>query len=130
MSWQAGTASGAFVVGTIIQMLIALNQPSYLPEGWQGTLVVIGIALLVANINIWCVKALPFTQNVLFAVHAFGFTAIVIILWVVARVQSPKNVFTLFENNGQWSSMGLSLMVGQINSVYFMIGAFATRLVI
>jgi hypothetical protein len=91
---------------------------------------VIGIALLIANINIWCAKGLPFTQNVVFIVHVFGFSAVVIILWVVARVQSPRNVFTVFENHGGWNSVGLSLMVGQINSLYLIIGAFATRLVI
>jgi amino acid transporter len=128
MSWQAGTAGGAFLLGTITQNLIVLNNSSYIPQGWQGTLFVIVASLIVFIINIWGARTLSFLQNILFVLHVFGFIAVLVILWVVARVQPAKAVFTQFENNGGWSSMGLSLMVGQINAVYMAICAFARHL--
>lgn len=129
MSWQGGVASGAFLIGTATQGLISINRPSYEAQGWQGTLFVIAVALIVFNLNIWCARALPLLQNVLLVLHVFGFAAIVIILWVVARVQPASAVFTQFENNGGWSSMGLSLMVGQITAVYVAICTSASSLV-
>jgi hypothetical protein len=130
MSWQGAVASGSFLIGTISQGLIAVNRPSYEPQGWQGTLFIVAVALLVMNINLWAAKALPFLQNVLLVLHVFAFTAIVIILWVVARVQPAKTVFTQFANYGGWNSMGLTLMVGQVNAVFAAICAFASHIFI
>lgn len=41
-----------------------------------------------------------------------------IILLVVARVQPAEGGLSQFENYGGWRTMGLSLMIGQILSVY------------
>lgn len=118
LSWQAGVASGSFLIGTVIQGLITVNDPSYEPKPWQGTLLIFAVTLIVFNINIWGARALPMFQNLLLVLHVFGFTAIIIFLWVVARVQPASAVFTKFEVRGGWNSMGLSLMIGQINAIY------------
>lgn len=124
MSWQGGVASGAFLIGTVTQSLIAMNRPTYEKQGWQGTLFVIAVALLVGSVNIFGARALPLLQNVLLVSHVFAFIAIVIVFWVLCRVQSADAVFTEFANFGGWSSVGLSLMIGQINAVYVAICAF------
>ena len=118
MSWQPGVAGGAVLVGTIAQSLIALNRPSYNPQGWQGTLFVIFVTFIVFCTNVWGAKALSPVQNVFFIVHILSFVAVMTILWVMAKTQSVKAVFTQFENSAGWDSMGLSLMVGQVNAVY------------
>ena len=43
IGWQMYLASVCYLVGTIIQGLIALNTPSYVFERWQGTLLSIAI---------------------------------------------------------------------------------------
>lgn len=53
--------------------------------------------------------------------HALGWIAVVVVLWVLAPHATPKDVFTTFSSNGGWEPIGLSLMVGQITSVYFLI---------
>lgn len=118
LSWQAGVASGSFLIGTVIQGLITINNPSYEAKPWQGTLLIFAVTLIVFNLNIWGARALPMFQNLLLVLHVFGFTAIIVFLWVVGRVQPASAVFTLFENRGGWHSMGLSLMIGQINAIY------------
>ena len=35
LAWQADLASVAYLVGTLIQGLIALNHPEYDEQGWQ-----------------------------------------------------------------------------------------------
>lgn len=127
MSWQSGVAGGVFLTGTITQKLIVLNCPSYDAPRWQGTLCVIVVIFIVLSINIFGAKRLPFLQNVFLVLHVLSFVAIMIVLWVVARIQPTKAVFTHFENNGGWNSMGLSLMVGQVTSVYMVICKFTSH---
>ncbi len=40
LSWQAGNAADCFLTGTIAQALIVVNNPSYQPRRWEGTLFV------------------------------------------------------------------------------------------
>lgn len=124
LSWQAGTAAGSFLTGTTIQGLITVNYPKYDPKDWQGTLLIFAMVLIIYIFNIWGARVLPMFQNVLLMLHVFGFSALIIILWVVGRAQPAKAVFTEFSNGGGWSSMGLSLMVGQISAVFGCICVF------
>lgn len=63
-------------------------------------------------VNIWGAHLWPKIQNGLMILHTLGFLVVIIVLWVCAPHQSAKAVFTDFTNEGGWSSMGLSLMVG------------------
>jgi len=118
LSWQAGTASGSFLTGTIIQALITVNNPNYDAKAWQGTLLVFAMVLVLFVANIWGARDLPMIQNILLVVHVFGFLAVIIVLWVMAPRNSAKVAFTQFTNEGGWPTMGLSLMVGQISAIY------------
>jgi len=101
LSWQAGTASGPFLVGTLIQACVIVMYPSYEPTNWQGTLMVIAVTGLVWLLNIYGSNLMPIFQNVMLSPRA-----------------STTQTFTHFTNGGGWSSMGLALMVGQISAVY------------
>ena len=118
LSWQAGTASGPYLVGTLIQSLIFENDPNYVFKNWQGTCFVIAIALVVWATNIWGSKAMPVFQNIMMIVHVFGFLVIIVMIWVLAPRNKASDVFGTFTNSGGWSSIGLSLMVGQVSAVY------------
>lgn len=118
LSWQAGTASGSFLTGTIIQGLITVNNPNYSPTNWQGTLFVFAMVIVLFIANVWGAKSLPTLQNILLIIHVFGFFTVIIILWVMSPRHTAKVVFTQFTNEGNWSSIGLSLMVGQISAIY------------
>ncbi|THW81708.1 amino acid transporter [Aureobasidium pullulans] len=118
LSWQAGTASGPYLVGTLIQSLIYEKDPNYGYANWQGTLLVIGITLVVWATNIWGSRAMPVFQNIMMIVHVLGFLVIIVMIWVLAPRNTASDVFGTFTNSGGWSSMGLSLMVGQVSAVY------------
>lgn len=122
LSWQAGTASGPYLVGTLIQSCAIVVYPEYAPTGWQGTLMVIGIALLVWVLNVYGANLMPLLQNLMMVLHLVGFFVIIIILWVRAPRATTKATFTEFTNDGGWNSIGLALMVGQISAIYACIG--------
>ena len=117
LSWQAGNASGSFLTGTIIQALIVVNYPSYTAEPWQGTLLVFAMVLVLYVVNIYGAQVWPSIQNGLLILHILAFLAVIITLWALAPHQTAKAVFTQFTNSGGWSTMGLSLMVGQISAI-------------
>lgn len=123
LSWQSGTASGPFLVGTLIQASAVVMYPDYSPENWHGTLMVIGVTLLVWAVNLWGARAMPLIQNIMLMIHVFGFMAITIVLWVLSPRATPKVTFTQFTNSGGWNSIGLSLMIGQISAIYAIICA-------
>ncbi|KAE8395299.1 amino acid transporter [Aspergillus alliaceus] len=126
LAWQAGTASGAFLTGTIIQGLISVRSPTYEPQGWQGTLFVFAMILLAYGFNIYWSDLMVRMQNILLATHILCWVVVIVALWVLSPLQSAEAVFTKFENGGGWSSMGLSLMIGQISAIYGCLSSDAT----
>lgn len=118
LSWQAGTASGPFLVGTLIQSSAVVMYPQYSPTNWHGTLMVIAVTILVWLLNIWGSKFMPLFQNIMLVVHIFGFLVIIIVFWVLSPRATAEVTFTHFINDGNWSSTGLALMVGQISAIY------------
>jgi amino acid transporter len=122
LSWQAGNASGSFLTGTIIQALLTINYPDYVPKNWQGTLFVFAMVLILYIVNIWGAQIWPKIQNGLMVLHVLAFLVVIIVLWVMAPHQSAEAVFTGFTNSGGWPTMGLSLMVGQITAIYALLG--------
>ena len=118
LAWQAGSASGSFLTGTIIQGLISIRNPDYTPENWQGTLFVFAMILVIYVFNVYASNLMPILNNLLMVFHILSWAVIVIVLWAMAPHQSARAVFTKWENLGGWSSMGLTVMIGQISAIY------------
>ncbi|KAJ5735244.1 uncharacterized protein N7483_000369 [Penicillium malachiteum] len=119
LAWQAGTASGSFLTGTIIQGLISVRNPDYNAEGWQGTLLVFAMVLVIYVFNVYASDLMPILNNLLMILHILSWAIILIVLWAMAPHRSAEEVFvTGWESYGGWSNMGLAVMVGQISAIY------------
>lgn len=59
IGWQVYLASVCFLVGTIIQGLIVLNNPSYVFERWHGTCLAIAIVFFCIIFNTTLASRLP-----------------------------------------------------------------------
>jgi amino acid transporter len=125
VSWQVENASTLFFTGSVIQGLLVVNHPNtYNPQNYQGTLLAFAMALIAYIANIWGASWWPKIQNGLVVAHIIGFLAVIIVLWVAGPNQSAKAVFTEFTNEGGWSTIGLSIMVGQISASWAFLGEF------
>lgn len=124
IGWQACTASGAFLGGTIIQGLIVLNYPDYNFQRWHGTLMFYAIIALTLFVNTYLASYLPKIEGLILVLHILGFFAILIPIVYLAPRSSASEVFGTFINGGGWNSEGLSFFVGIIASVYAFIGKF------
>jgi len=123
LSWQCGTCSGMFLLGTQIQGLIAVTHDSYEPTHWQGNLFVIAMVGIGLVTNVWGAKQLPLIEAILLVFQISGFLAVLVVLWVMIPKNSASDVFTNFDNCGGWSSMGLSCLVSQVTAIYGLIGS-------
>jgi amino acid transporter len=123
LSWQCGTCSGMFLLGTQIQGLVAITHESYVAQPYHGYLLVIGMASLGLLLNTWGAKQLPLIEGIILVFHVFGWATVLIVLWILSPKNAPAQVFTSFENSGGWSSMGLSMLVGQVTAIYGLIGS-------
>ncbi|RMZ77239.1 hypothetical protein DV738_g4527, partial [Chaetothyriales sp. CBS 135597] len=122
IGWQVYNASVAFLVGTIIQGLIVLNDETYLYKRWHGTLLAIAVVLFSISFNTVLASRLPVIEGIVLVLHILGFFAIIIPLWVMAP-RAPADVALLqFVNNGGWSTTGLSSMVGLLAPIAVLIG--------
>lgn len=122
--WQAFFASGAFLNATMIQGLITLTNPEYMPpkNNWHGTLIYWGIVLFCVTINIGATWLLPKFEGVILILHVLGFFGIMIPLLTLGPHVSAADVFEVWVNAGGWQTQGLSFCVGVMGSVFAFIG--------
>jgi choline transport protein len=123
IGWQAAMASLAFACAQQFEGLIALNLPNYIIQGWHGTLLSIGVTIFAIFWNTVLIRKLPFLEGFLVILHVCGFFVFVIVLWVMAEHSDAKDVWTNFQDNGDWGSIGLSCLVGMTGPVITLIGA-------
>ena len=99
-----------------------LNYENYDPQGWQGTLIVIAVAIFCLLFNVFLAKRLPFVETVLLVIYIVGFFLIVIILWALAPRASAHDVFTNFNNGGGWNNAGTAVMIGLSGTIASLAG--------
>ena len=120
LGWQAGSAAGCYLAGT--EGLIILNHPDYLPQRWHGTLIAIALVFFSLFINTTLARQLPSIEGIILVLHIFGFIAILIPLWLLAPLGNAHDVFTTFNDGGNWHSTGLAVLVGVLSPQLALIG--------
>lgn len=112
MGWQVFLASVAFMIGGIIQGLVALNHPDFNFAAWHTTVFTIGIQTIAVLFNTVFATRLPYVQSCALAIHIIGFFVIFVPLWALAPKSKAADVLLSFTNNGGWPTTGLSAMIG------------------
>lgn len=120
--WQAAVASGSFVSGTLIQGLIVLNNPSYDPKPWHGTLLFWAVYAFVVAINTMGRYFLPRFESLVLILHVLGFFAVVLPMTILGPRADSSDVFNKFLNEGNWPTQGLSFMVGISGAIFAFTG--------
>lgn len=117
--WQALVASSAYLSANLILTLVTMNNPGYSPTQWQGTLLYWGLMALAILANVYSSTVLSKIQFFLLALHILGFFAFLIPMLVMCPHKATSTeVWTQFNNGGDWPTMALSVFVGLIGSVF------------
>lgn len=119
--WQAVTASAAYLVGTLLQGVIIMAKPDYIPQPWQAMLFLWAILAFAVFINTVASKTLAHFEGLILVLHILGFIALLIPL-VYLGPHGDSSIFTTFVNGGGWPTEGLSFMVGLPAAVFSLIG--------
>lgn len=123
IGWQAGQASVAFLCATLVQALVILNHPTYVPERWQATLIFYAVLAVVLFVNTYLARWLPKIEGLVLCIHILGFFGVLIPLVYLAPHGKASDVFATFVNGGGWSTDGISFFIGLITSVFSFLGA-------
>lgn len=121
--WQTAVASICQLVATQIQGMAILNNSSYVPQQWHGTLIMWAIALFSGFVNIYGIKIMPALQMLGGIMHVTFFIAIVIPLLLLARRSTSEFVFTeLLTTEQGWQSPGVAWCLGMLTVTYCFLG--------
>lgn len=124
ISWQSIVALDCFLVGTLVQSLITINDADYMATSWQSTLLIIAGSIGIALFNIFGAKHLPLAEGIFVTGHFFCFFPVIIILLVLAPKRSAREVFLEFSDNGAgWPNVGWSTLVGQVSAIFAVLGS-------
>lgn len=113
---------GIFLVASLIQTMIIVNDENYLAPSWQCTLLALLACAIAFAGNVYGAKVLPYWQNAVFAVHVLAYFGYIIPIWVSAPKATHHQVWGEFSNSGGWSNIGMALMVGQLAGVSQQVG--------
>lgn len=113
----------AYFFAVITQGLLINEDPTYEPQAWHRTLLVIAVGILATLVNTLLAKNVHMVgafEGLILMIHVVGLFIIIIPLWVLA----PRNINAAFEfnNMGGWPGPGLATMVGLSPSVVSLIG--------
>lgn len=119
--WMAVVASPAFLVGTVAQGLIVLNNENYVPQGWHGTLLTWALLAIPAFCNIFARKILSTIEIIGGITHTLFWVVWIVVLLTMARRSSTEYVFTETYSGaefGGWPNEGVSWCVGLLTAAF------------
>lgn len=97
LAWQAFVAVDSYICAALVQALIVLNNPDFVPQRWQTTLLMIAFVSGMGAFNIYFAKYLASIEGFLAILHFISWIAVVAVLWAMTPVkQTPEAVFTEF----------------------------------
>lgn len=123
ISWQSVIAVDCYIIAGVIQALIQVKNPTYEPLGWQVTLLTIAAAAASCTINVFAAGHLSYMESMFAVCHVFAFVPLVITLWVLAPKTAAVDVFVRFTSSGGWPSPRMSVLVGQVSSIFVCLGS-------
>lgn len=115
-------AAGSIFVGTIWQGLIILDNDSYEPKKWHGTLLSWAVLAVAIFINTAVSGLLPMIEGIILVLHILGIVAIIVPLVYLSPHASAASVFKTVLNEGSWPTQRLSYCVGFIGNVATFVG--------
>ncbi|KXL49114.1 hypothetical protein M433DRAFT_104058 [Acidomyces richmondensis BFW] len=118
LSWQAGQASSPLLVSGMIQSLISNDNASYDWTNLRSTLIGFPVILIVYILNVYAAHKMPLLQNMMLILYIFGFIVILVTMLVLSPRIQFVDVLTEFSNQGGYSTIGLSLMIGQMTPIF------------
>jgi choline transport protein len=122
-AWIAVCTQVCFLEGTILQGLIILNDDSYIPKGWHGTLLAWAILALPLLCNVFARRLLAPVEVLGGILHIALFVVFVVVLVTLSPRSSADYVFrTTTTNLSGYSAPGVSWCIGLLSGAFPLAG--------
>ncbi|CZT20696.1 uncharacterized protein RCC_06554 [Ramularia collo-cygni] len=126
IGWQARFTLHCYIVTNLVQSLV---HPDMAATRWQTHLYMVLVAVVMSVFNAFAAGHLSIAEGLFAICHVFVLVPILVSLWVLASPkEKAKHVFLTFTDNGgqnKWPSKALSVCVGQLSSVFVLLGSDA-----
>lgn len=76
IAWQAISATDCYIVADMLQALITVQNPEYIPTRWAATLLTIATAIALSAFNTFAVRHLTVSEGVFTTCHVFAFVPV------------------------------------------------------
>ncbi|ERF74053.1 hypothetical protein EPUS_03868 [Endocarpon pusillum Z07020] len=122
LAWQGAITSVCFLCASMTQGLIIFNDPTYVPERWHTTLLMIalgGLAVMGCTVG----KALlPLWESLAGSLHVILFFIITVAILITSDKADNRAVWATFVNAGGWPSDGISFCLGFLTPAFALAG--------
>lgn len=112
------------IIGNIIKYCVVIYYPDSAPYNSQWFPTVLAIAAILAAVlfNIYLPTRFPLLEGVMLFIHMAGWAAVIVTLWVTSPRADAKDILLTFSNGGDWSSNGVSTMIGVLTPLAALCG--------
>jgi L-asparagine transporter-like permease len=122
IGWAASISSTCSLTGMLLQGLITLTNPTYVPANWHPMLLFWAVLLFCILVNTVISSLLPKFEGLILILHIVGFFAVLIPMVRLGSYTDAHTVFTSFNNGGHWPNSGLSFFVGLTGNAFAFLG--------
>jgi choline transport protein len=123
LGWQSYVPGAANVGATALQGIGVVASEQYIPKPYQTVLLTILLCALSPIFNTLLARKLPAMEGVVFIIYMLSFVVFIVVLLAMGPHTTAKEVFTHFEDNANWGSIGTACFVSINGPVITLIGA-------
>src|SRR5205085_2090015 len=121
--WQSFVPGAANVGASVVQAFAVVASDSYVPKPFHVATLTIAFCTFAAFFNVFVARQLPGVEAAVCAMYFLAFIAFFIVLLAMGERSSGKEVFTGFQDNAGWGSIGAACFVGVSGPVITLIGS-------
>lgn len=122
-AWISLLASVANFTAYIIQGIVSENYPTYVPQRWHLTLMIIAMLLIQALMNMYTFRLIPWIEALAGVLHVVLFIIFIGVLWGTAPTRHSAN-FVFLEGSAYsgWNSRYVSWNLGLLTPIWGFVG--------
>jgi choline transport protein len=120
--WVSLLAGIANITAIILQSLISLNNPNYVPERWHVTMIIFAMLLMQGLMNMYTFWLIPWVELVAGIGHVCLFIVFVVVLVTMGPRHSARYIFLETSTSSGWSNGFVSWNLGMLTCAWSFTG--------
>jgi hypothetical protein len=126
-AWISPLADVANTTANMIQGLAILNYPEYEPQRWHLTLIIIGMLVVEALMNMYTFWLIPWLELLAGVMHICLFVIFLVVLVALAPRHSADYVFLTTTSASGWNNTIASWNIGLLTPAWGFVGGSRSR---